>query len=292
MPYFFPRSFVMDRKCVSGYGCWYCSLSCEVCRAPHVYGSPIKSMDDILFKFCSQDCLDLYENYFDDTKEHPTAKLVDIVSVKEMPDIKEVTPENKMPISDKQDKEDLAQNVMEDKQERNECIEEKRVPFPTVQEMPLDKTVVEIETQNCNESEDQVIEKPKQHDTANLKSLTCHEIQLSNAVLLMLISGNCQQADGTRLRITIKLFHSPQDIVHVPILHDTFFVICLFQLVDEQYLDLYYVSLKGSLCEQVYTKDKDSQSDYLPLNDRKQLLCDVLHDGLCKHKVESLSSLL
>ena len=249
-------------------------------------------MDDILFKFCSQDCLDLYENYFDDTKEHPTAKLVDIVSVKEMPDIKEVTPENKMPISDKQDKEDLAQNVMEDKQERNECIEEKRVPFPTVQEMPLDKTVVEIETQNCNESEDQVIEKPKQHDTANLKSLTCHEIQLSNAVLLMLISGNCQQADGTRLRITIKLFHSPQDIMHVPILHDTFFVICLLQLVDEQYLDVYYVSLKGSLCEQVYTKDKDSQSDYLPLSDRKQLLCDVLHDGLCKHKVESLSSLL
>ena len=55
----------MDHKCVqslTGGGCWYCELNCEMCMKPFSPGFLIHmpADDSTTFKFCGKECQDLF----------------------------------------------------------------------------------------------------------------------------------------------------------------------------------------------------------------------------------------
>ena len=155
---------------------------------------------------------------------------------------------------------------------------------PMLQEM-----TVKIVEADDNELDD-TIARPK--ECLSLKSLTCHNVltQMNDTVLLMVTTGIYLQSNGTKLRVIMKLFHAPQEINIITIIPNTYFIICFLQSAHEQYLDVCSLSIEGCLCETI-TRVKD-EDDSVSFSERKQVLCDVLQNGLHMCNVKILSSLL
>ena len=253
---FFYRICV-DRKCIPGLGCWYCSLSCEICRKPHVFGSIVKLIDDIVFKFCSQDCLNFYGKVFDDQTMIKDMKPPDAKENSDSTTASEDFIQDKVALRDK----NTSENAKETRKGEDESLIE----------MAYNKTLT---SSTVNE----VIS------------------QMNNAVLIVSIICAFETHNSLKAQATMKIFHtSAEGIQYVPVAPNTYLMISYLQLACEQYIDVYCISNDGSLLERIYPRNDDSlKSDdiFSSVSHRKKFLACNLREALNEINVKDLSNLV
>ena len=160
--------FEVDRKCIPNIGCWYCSLSCEVCRTPHYYGTIFKSMSDTLYSFCSEDCLEVFgDPGFDDK----FLEVADSEGVQPSVEKANVYAEKTRPVSRKgqQDRKCSNERIKDDK---TVC---QGVALEEVKADSLDSTPAKPKEGIFSEPSKSLEEEEDKHDEAVLPTTTLEE---------------------------------------------------------------------------------------------------------------------
>lgn len=290
-------------------------MLCEVCQAPQKFGSFVKTLNGTNYKFCSQSCLNLYGNITFD--EDPLAENTDSDSPKlgsekdtgdmplrespqDSPSFKEIPQDSPHHEEVPQDSLPL-EEVPQDSQPLEE-VPQDPMPLEKVPQdsLPLEK-VPQDSISHTEVSQDSVHFDVNSMHSINLDVIVCHEEypSLNNSVLLMTISSVYHLVDDYRVSVKIKLFHTSSELPCnnsakylplIPMGSDSYFIVCQLQLVFEQYLGIYSISVDGEISEAVYNNCDDSDS-LLSSSQRNQILNIALHDGILKSNVASLALL-
>ena len=264
------NSNVVDRKCFPGFGCWYCSLLCEVCHTPVGYSSFIRSINDIMFKFCSENCLQLYFDLFDDPDNTRDLEVctsdiqpqsMDIpssvgASIRQEQEVKTCSSSDNS-FSLGSEKESIAKESLEDEGDK-------------VKEKPTMKENFDIKV-----------------SSAQVKTNDQKLKQLNDVLPLLSISAMYRETNGSLVAVTIKLYYSQNGVTFIPISTNAFYMLCILQSSTGQHMFEYYITNDLELREPLI-----NEKQVLLPSHYKQLLKELLHNGLQQCNLDDLDSLM
>ena len=223
-----------------------------------------------MFKFCSENCLQLYADLFDDPNN---------------------TMNLEMNASDMQPQSmDITNSVstsVKHEQEEKTCS-------TSDQSFSLGSEKESIVKESLEEEEDKVKEKPimKEHfdiKVSNVQVKTNGQKlkQLNDVLHLLSIPDVYCEINGSLVAVTMKVYYSQNGVSFIPISSNAFYMLCILQSSTDQHVFEYYITNDLELREPLI-----NEKQILLPSHYKQLLKEILQNGLQQCNLDSLDSLI
>ena len=223
-----------------------------------------------MFKFCSENCLQLYADLFDDPNNTMNLEM----NVSDMqPQSMDIT--NSVSTSVKHEQEEKACSTGD-------------------QSFSLGSEKESIVKESLEEEEDKVKEKPimKEHfdiKVSNVQVKTNGQKlkQLNDVLHLLSIPDVYCEINGSLVAVTMNVYYSQNGVSFIPISSNAFYMLCILESSTDQHVFEYYITNDLELREPLI-----NEKHVLLPSHYKQLLKEILQNGLQQCNLDSLDSLI
>ena len=223
-----------------------------------------------MFKFCSENCLQLYSDLFDDPDN---TRDLEVCTSDIQPQSMDITSS-------------VGASIRQEQEVETCSTSDKSFSLGSQKES--------IAKDNLEDEEDKVKEKPvmKEHFDIKVSSVQVKTNdqklkQLNDVLPLLSISAMYRETNGSLVAVTMKLYYSQNGVGFIPISSNTFYMLCILQAPTGQHVFEYYITNDLELREPLI-----NEKQVLLPSQYKQILKEILHNGLQQHNLDDLDSLM